>query len=131
MFVVRTDASGVQSWAATFGGTDRDWGSAVIQASDDSFVVVGYTQSFGSGDRDVYLIKVTGQGTQDWAKTYGGPNDDSGEDVVQTADGGFAIAGTTESGGTGQTDVYLIKLYANGNVQWSWPFGGLVAREFG
>lgn len=124
VFVVGTDANGVQSWPATFGGTDRDVGNAVIQASDDSFIVCGTSNSFGSGDDDVYLIKVTGQGTQDWDKTYGGVGDESGQDLVQTADGGFAIAGWTASGSAGLNDVYLIKAYANGNVQWSWPYGG-------
>ncbi|MBS4028097.1 MAG: T9SS type A sorting domain-containing protein [Ignavibacteriales bacterium] len=59
-----------------------------------------------------------------WTKTFGGSNDDAGFSVQQTTDGGFVIAGTTESFGAGGRDVYLVKTDASGTQQWQKTFGG-------
>ena len=66
----------------------------------------------------IYYVEI------EWEKTFGGSNYDFGNSVQQTSDGGFIIAGRTLSYGAGNSDVYLIKTYANGNEQWSHSFGG-------
>ena len=107
----------------TYGGTGFDQGNSVQQTNDGGFIVAGYTKSFGAGGKDVYLVKTASDGTLEWAKTYGGTGDDSGNYVQQTSDGGFIIAGQTNSFGV-LDGVYLVKTASDGALQWAKTFGG-------
>jgi hypothetical protein len=86
--------------------------------------VAGYTYSFGAGGVDIFLIKTDANGDLQWAKTYGGTNDDYASSVQQTSDGGYIVAGGTRSFGAGGRDIFLIKTDANGNIQWAKTYGG-------
>jgi hypothetical protein len=116
VYLIKTDANGDEIWSKTFGGGDYDYGESVQETADGGYVIAGYTQSFGAGNADVYLIKTDANGDEIWSKTFGGTELDAGHSVLQTGDGGYIIVGETRS--FGKDDVYLIKTDANGVKVW-------------
>ena len=124
IYLVKTNSSGDQLWQKTFGGSNYDEGCSVQQTSDGGYIIAGFTESYGSGSRDVYLVKTDSDGEKLWEKTFGGSNDDEGYSVQQTFDGGYVITGYTNSYGLGYDDVYLIKTNSDGEMLWQKTFGG-------
>jgi TolB-like protein len=124
IFLIKTDANGNIIWAKTYGGTNDDFTFSVQQTSDGGYIVAGFAESFGAGGGDIFLIKTDANGNIIWAKTYGGAGDDRAFSVQQTSDGGYIVAGWTESFGAGIRDILLIKTDAFGNVQWAKTYGG-------
>jgi hypothetical protein len=124
VYVVKTNAQGDSLWTLTCGGASADGGYSVQQTLDGGYIVAGFAASFGAGEPDVYLIKANVQGETLWTRTYGGTEDDRGYSVRQTPDGGYIIAGYTESFGAADADVYLIRVDAQGDVLWTRTYGG-------
>jgi uncharacterized delta-60 repeat protein len=123
-FLVKTDANGNLQWAKIYGGTYWDEASSVQQTSDGGYILAGFTASFGAGGYDAFLVKTDANGNLQWAKIYGGTDEDVARFVQQTSDGGYILAGYTGSFGAGLSDVFLVKTDANGNVQWAKTYGG-------
>jgi len=124
VYVVKLDAKGNLQWTKAIGGPDYDQGFSLIQTSDGGYAIAGFTNSFGAGSGDVYVVKLDAHGNLQWTKTIGGKEDDKGYSLIQTSDGGYAITGYTKSFGAGGWDVYVVKLDANGNLQWTKTIGG-------
>jgi hypothetical protein len=124
MYVIKTDAEGNCVWARTIGGARADNANCIIKAIDSGYVITGDTTSYGSGMQDIVLIKIDSRGNTIWMRTFGGKNPDYGSMVVQTADNGYAIIGSTSSFGAGNLDCYLIKTDSRGNSVWSKTYGG-------
>lgn len=122
--LVKVDSSGNLLWSQTYGGTGVDDAVSMVKTSDGGYALVGFTRSFGVGGTDFWLVKVDSEGVLQWNKTYGGPSDDSAHSVVQTGDGGYALAGFTSSFGSGGGDFWLVKVDSSGNMQWNRTFGG-------
>jgi hypothetical protein len=103
-------------WDRTYGGTDGDVALSLIETSDGGFALAGETRSFGFGAEffDFWLVKTDELGFIEWSRTYGGPERDSAESLVQTSDGGYALAGTTKSFGAGEYDFWLVKTNEQG-----------------
>jgi hypothetical protein len=123
-YVVRIDKLGDTIWTRTYGGTALDVAYSVQQTFDGGFIVAGYTNSFGAGDQDVYLVKTDSAGDTLWTHTYGGSKQDFGYSVQQTSDSGYIITGSTYSFGNGGAAVYLIKTDALGDTLWTRTYGG-------
>jgi len=124
VYVVKLDANGNLQWTKTIGGPKREWGSSLTQTADGGYAIAGTTTSFGAGGEDVYVIKLDASGNLQWTKTIGGKKEDAGISLIQTSDGGYAIAGYTKSFGAGGEDVYVVKLDADGKLQWTKTIGG-------
>lgn len=125
-------------WSRTYGGTEQDLAHSVEQTSDGGYIITGYTESFGAGETDVWLVKTGENGNMVWNRTYGGANSDAGLSVQQTEDGGYIVAGHTgwlEELPYDKTnpfymipanrphefhfDAYLVKTDGNGNLLWN------------
>jgi uncharacterized delta-60 repeat protein len=122
--VLKLTNSGNLEWARTFGGTSWDQGSSIIQTSDGGYAIAGYTASFGTGNWDCFILKLTTSGALEWARTFGGTGADFAFSIAQTTDGGYAVAGHTTSFGAGVNDCLVFKLSSSGGLEWARAFGG-------
>jgi hypothetical protein len=87
-----------------------------VQTGDGGYALAGGTVSFGAGVCDAWLVKTDAAGNMMWNQTYGETNDDGAYALVETSDGGYALAGITGSFGAGNYDSWLVKTDASGNV---------------
>lgn len=116
-WLVKADQNGNKQWEKTFGGSYDDAGKSIQQTPDGGFIITGYTTSYGAGQKDVWIIKSDSSGNEEWNKTFGGTGNDEGNSIQVTLDGGYIICGTTDSYGSGDKDVWLIKTDANGSIE--------------
>jgi hypothetical protein len=124
-YLIKLNANGDSMWTKTYGGLDSlDRSNSVQQTADGGYIVVGETQSFGTGGWDIFLFKTDADGNSLWARSYGGTDDEFGYSVKQTSDGGYILAGYSNSFGAGAADVYLIKTDSNGDLLWTKNYGG-------
>ncbi|HSV48726.1 MAG TPA: hypothetical protein VLH35_00295, partial [Candidatus Acidoferrales bacterium] len=120
MWLVKVDENGTQEWMQTYGGTDYDGGTSVIATTDGGYMVVGFTNSSAT-QYDFFVVKTDATGNLVWSKTFGGLGWERAYGVVETADGGFAVVGSSNS--SGQQDGLLIKLDSYGNQLWNKTYG--------
>ncbi len=123
-WLVKTDAYGNMMWNQTYGGPNIDQALAMVQTNDGGYALAGYTESFGSGSSDCWLIRTDANGNMIWNKTYGREEGESASSLVETLDGGYAIGGSQTSGVDG-FDFLLIKTDSSGNMEWNQTFGGI------
>ena len=120
MWLVRTNAEGDSLWSRTFGGAILwDMCYSIIQTANEGYALAGRTASFGAGDYDMWLVRTNADGDSLWSQTFGGRNDEECFSIIQTADGGYALAGYTRSFGAGDRDMWLVKTDADGDSLWS------------
>lgn len=123
-------------FAQVYGGSQDDTFHSVIATTDGGFAALGYSQSVDGDITDnseqvnmYWLIKTDSDGNIQWSRTYGGSDDDRAEHIIQTNDGGYALAGyTTSTDGditqnAGFYDHWIVKLDAIGDIQWERSYG--------
>jgi hypothetical protein len=112
-WLVKTDASGALLWSRTYGGTEFEEAYSVVQTVDGGYALAGSTKYSDSVYReDFWLVKTDADGNMLWNRTYGGTGSNRAYSVVQTTDGGYALAGSSD-------DFSLMKTDANGNLLWN------------
>lgn len=133
-WLVKLDDKGVVNWMQTYDGEWWLWGeegkkgweaNSVIETVDGGFALAGFVfYSNLNIYEDVWLMKTDVSGVEEWNRTYGEGAREGGYSVVQTPDGGFAIAGFTCSYGAGDADFWLLKTDSSGELLWNHTYGG-------
>lgn len=122
LLLVKTDENGLIEWQKTIGGSLIDDVQSILVLAD-GYIICGYTQSFGNGEYDVLVSKISLSGDIIWQKTYGGEKTEYGKSIKKTADGGYILVGYTGSFGEGASDIWVIKLNKDGDIEWQKTYG--------
>ena len=142
-WIVKMDNAGNIVWENTVGGGNYDKLYAVEETPDGGYIVGGQSLSGGGwGDKsesnkggyDYWIVKLDEDGVVEWDRSYGGLGNDQLYNVQPTSDGGYIIAGTSDSGisgdktenRVGNSDYWVIKTDASGNIIWQNDIGGLM-----
>ena len=123
IWFMKTDSKGNMQWNNTIGGIKWDEARFVSQVPG-GYIIAGRTESYGAGTFDFWLVKTDTKGEEQWNNTYGGYYLDGADSIEQTRDGGYIIAGMSQSFGAGHNDFMLVKTDSNGTEQWYRTFGG-------
>jgi hypothetical protein len=111
-------------WSHSYGGNVTDWCNAVQPTADGGYILAGHTQSFGAVHDDLWAVKTGADGDSLWSCVIRGSEIDECKSVLQTADGGYLLIGSTYSVGAGSSDFWAVKISAEGDSLWSRTFGG-------
>lgn len=125
VWILKLSSIGVINWQRYYGGNQDDWANFIQETEEGGYVAAGYTNSFGSGGWDFWVLNLNSEGDILWEKTYGRSGDDWANSAQQTSDGGFIVAGYTDSFGAGLSDFWLLKLSASGIIEWQRTYGGI------
>jgi hypothetical protein len=132
-WILSLDALGNLIWQKSLGGSGIDEAHSIIQTDDGGFIVAGWSDSTGGdvtenfGFSDYWIVKLDVDGNIIWQKSFGGNDYDKAESIQQTSDGGFIVAGRSQSEVSvnyGLLDYWIVKLDASGNLVWQKTFGG-------
>ena len=118
LWFVKLDSTGNMVWQEVYGGPDADRGRRVIPCSDGCYLLAGYTQSYGNGGWDGYVIKVDASGYVVWDSTYGDESNDYIFDAIAGEDGSYIMAGAKTSLSDGVLDFWVFQIDSLGNVEW-------------
>ncbi len=116
--LIKTSSNGAQEWSATFGGKHNDEARSLALTSDGGYALGGFTWSQGAGLSDFWLVKANASGEEEWQRSFGGVPRDAAHSLIETADGGLALAGWSESFSGGDR-FWIIKTGPSGGLQWS------------
>ena len=123
MYLIWINQSGNLIRQKTFGGSDMDGSSALLEMDNNQLMLYGYTRNFGAMGRDLYLMKITAEGDSLWSKRYGGVGYEASQGFAQTRTGGFIMNGHSSSSDV-HHDMYAVEVDSNGNVLWENNYGG-------
>ncbi len=130
VWVLKLDSLGGVTWQNAYGGPGFDTATSVQQTTDGGYIVAGQTGSFGAGGSDAWVLKLDSLGNVVWQNAYGGSGIDSVNSVQQTPDGGYIVAGQTNSFGPGSTNGWVFKLNSDGSLAWQNTYGGNRSNSF-
>ena len=124
IIVTKLNSTGEVLWEKIYKGTDDNYPSAIQQTADGGYILAAYSKSVSSEDRDCLLLRLDSSGEILWQNRYSGGADEQANDVQQTSDGGFILTGWTKAYGAGETDCWILKIKADGTIEWQRAFGG-------
>ena len=125
VWVLKVDAFGVDQWQKTSGESFVDMAWDAVESTDGTFVVAGFTQDVSDvSDAQAWILTLNPDGQAQRERTYGGPGWEEARSIVQTSDGGYAFAGSTESFGAVGEDGWIVKLDTRDGIEWEKRYGG-------
>lgn len=135
-WIIKISELGSLIWEKSFGGDQVDEARSISQMADGNYLVIGDTRSSNidvsqnNGAADVWIIKISPEGSLIWEKTLGGSSFDVGRSISKTQDDGFLIAGNSRSSdgvfdiNNGQNDALVMKINNSGYLEWQKTIGG-------
>ncbi|MDP8229162.1 MAG: hypothetical protein P9M15_06895, partial [Candidatus Electryoneaceae bacterium] len=123
-YVVKTDSIGHEQWSRVYTGDGTSGFYSAVQTDDGGYILMGYCWTSRTKSLDFQLMKTDSTGEPIWSHMYGDFGAEQCFAGIQTADGGYLLAGYTASFGIENDDLYLVKTDARGYKQWSWSYGG-------
>ena len=124
-FLLKIDTAGNYLWSNNYGGPESEKGRRVLYNADLGFYIAGFSNSFGSGDFDAYLVKTDLNGNKLWEKTYGTQNWERINDAVWTKDSTILMVGETQTTNGESSDIFIIHADKNGDTLWTKTFGSI------
>jgi predicted secreted protein len=125
VWVLKLNSSGGVQWQKTYGGSKDDVASSIQLTADGGYIVAGSTASFGAGGKDIWVLKIDSSGSVQWQKAFGSDGDEDANAVQETSDGGYIVAGWTNSYAGIRKEAWVLKLDANKNIQWQRIYVGI------
>jgi len=120
IYVIKTNSSGIVLWAKAFGGAGNDVGYAITEAGDETLAITGYSNSFGFGGYDMFLLLLEPNGDFRRMNVYGNINDEQAFEIKLTDDNGFIMTGRRYTNSFGASDIYIVKTNSLGKTDCSY-----------
>jgi len=129
MYLIKTDSSGNKQWEKNYGGTEHDGGMDILQLPDGGYFLVGYTDSYGIGTRNWYLVRTDNIGNQQWQKTYGTIDYNVAGCIISTENSSYLISGGMFVSSTDAQGA-IVKIDSLGSIMWEKRYGGNKVDSF-
>jgi len=123
VLLFKISSEGEILWQKAYGSSNNEELNYILPVENSGYFLVGLTESFGAGSRDIYLIRIDENGNELWNKTYGGTNQEGGNQIISTDDGNYLLFGFTHTYGAGDRDFYLLKINPQGDTIWTKTYG--------
>jgi hypothetical protein len=136
--ILKLSDAGLPEWGTFFGGASGDKADSVQQTADGGYIAAGVTNEYITSDfGDFWVSKLSPLGAVEWSSVFRGPDwegdwneDEKNVTVRQSADGGYFLAGDSNSFGMGGYDIWILKLSSAGVIEWQRTFGGSGSETF-
>ena len=124
VWVLKLNSTGEIEWKHSYGGGESDAAYSIHQTNDGGYIVAGHTISFGAGNLDIWVLKLSSDGEIEWQHTYGGTDFEQAHSIKQASDGGYIVAGYARSFSAGSYySLWVLKLSSDGEIEWQHTYG--------
>jgi len=123
LYVAKVSLKGKLVWEKNLGGQRDEFAGGIAGTDDGGALIVGESESFGEGDKNIYIAKLDKSGKVLFERTIGGSREDSAQALTRTRDGKFVMVGYREVETSGDTDFFVMKLDQNGKKIWARTYG--------
>jgi hypothetical protein len=120
---IRSQQEATTSFTRLYGGINKDCGYNICRDGEGNLLILGFTHSFEAQNTDYMLVKVDEEGMLQWGKTFGFYYFDTGHCVLPAFNGGYILNGTAGWGSTYGDQMYVVKIDADGNIEWDHGYG--------
>ena len=110
-------------WVELYGASKKEGANSIVRTRDSGFVMVGYSESYGNGGSDIWVVHLNNEMELVWQNFFGGSRDDRGHKIIKAHDGGYLILGVGYSSGSTNSDIWLIKIDSLGQKLWKKTYG--------